>query len=123
VSLRLHTTNVAPEGFRRGLLSRPDDLDYGQRRPAWARRSAGTLPELGQAAGRGVSYTIDALGSHDGEMVAGRPGRHALPGGAEIGKGLTVPDPPATAPLGPCTTLIGYHSSWDLWECQAAEAA
>jgi hypothetical protein len=80
-------TNGRPEDFD-GVVA-PDYLDYGHTPPG--RGPGGARDDYKNAVkqvGAVIGYTIDALVA-DGEMVAA-VWTGTLPGGAEIGKGLSL---------------------------------
>ena len=80
-------TNGRPEDFDEVVA--PDYLDYGHTPPG--RGPGGARDDYENAvkqAGAVIGYTIDALVA-DGEMVAAA-WTGTLPGGAEIGKGLSL---------------------------------
>ena len=80
-------TNGRPEDFDEVVA--PDYLDYGHTPPG--RGPGGARDDYQNAveqAGAVISYTIDALVA-DGDIVAAA-WTGTLPGGAEIGKGLSL---------------------------------
>ena len=114
-------TNGRPEDFDEVVA--PDYLDYGHTPPG--RGPGGARDDYQNAvkqANAVISYTIDALVA-DAEMVAAA-WTGTLPGGAEIGKGLSlVPHLRRTAPLDPARPDRDHALARILWSSQSRQGS